>query len=65
MLIQCPDCREMVSENADRCPKCGNKITPQMVERYNKEHEQDGKVLAFGCAGIIIIIIFAIISFFK
>ena len=22
-LIQCPDCGNMISENADSCPKCG------------------------------------------
>lgn len=51
MLITCPDCKTEVSDQADKCPKCG---------RPTKAAEQKGN-LAF--TGIIVSVVSAVLYF--
>lgn len=63
-LIQCPDCGNMISENADSCPKCGYSLK-SVREREERIHEEKRKhdsamihLLEFG------LLLFALILFF-
>lgn len=63
-LIQCPDCGNMISENADSCPKCGYslKAKRELLEKTRIEELKRKKdkihVLEF------FICLFAIVCFF-
>lgn len=66
MLIRCPDCGGAVSENADKCPKCGNKITQEVITHY-KEEMGRSKNLAVGIIkiGLVLITIVFIVFLFS
>ena len=32
-LVACPNCRKMILENAERCPKCGHYVTEEELSR--------------------------------
>lgn len=63
-LIQCPDCGNMISENADSCPKCGYslKSVREREERIREEKRKHDRamihLLEFG------LLLFALILFF-
>lgn len=63
-LIQCPDCGNMISENADSCPKCGYslKFVREREERLREEKRKHDRammhLLEFG------LLLFALILFF-
>lgn len=63
-LIQCPDCGNMISENADSCPKCGYslKSVRERGERLREEKRKHDRammhLLEFG------LLLFALILFF-
>lgn len=63
-LIQCPDCGNMISENADSCPKCGYslKSVREREERLREEKRNHDRammhLLEFG------LLLFALILFF-
>ncbi len=63
-LIQCPDCGNMISENADSCPKCGYslKSVREREERLREEKRKHDRtmmhLLEFG------LLLFALILFF-
>lgn len=62
-MIQCPDCKKAISENAETCPKCGRKITPNDIAKWKEERERakkNGKILGVGLC--IIVIAFSLIS---
>ena len=59
-LISCPDCKSKISENASSCPKCGYRLTPELVTKIKAEEAKNFRI---GCLGIIIIAI--IISIFS
>lgn len=39
-LIQCPDCGNMISENANSCPKCGYPLREELEERSKNLKKQ-------------------------
>lgn len=68
-LINCPECRKQVSDQAEKCPNCAYPITAQKIVIKNNE----GFFLQsmnFGCSfifyGIIaIIILFILVQIFN
>lgn len=58
-LIPCPDCKKMISENAEKCPKCGRIIMPEDVDKWRNENEErkrkKKKLMPFFVAGIVLI----------
>lgn len=58
-LIQCPECKKMVSETADSCPKCGWHLTPENVLNIKEQQKKRG----IGC--LVIIAIFVALMIFA
>ena len=56
-LISCPECKNRLSETADRCPKCGCKLTPEMTAEIRKKDLQAQKLGAIGCLSILVILL--------
>lgn len=44
-LIQCPECKRLVSEKASACPKCGFQITSEIVKKYKINHPKLGETM--------------------
>ncbi len=40
-LISCPECKEKISTTADHCPKCGFKLSPDLVTEIEKIEQKD------------------------
>lgn len=58
-MFPCPDCKKIISENAERCPKCGRVINPDDVKKWqedSKKSKEKGKKLGI-IMGLFIIII--------
>lgn len=56
-MFQCPDCKKLISENAETCPKCGRKVVPEDVlkwEEANERSKKAGKKIGIG-VGIFIV----------
>lgn len=67
-LINCPECNQRISDQAENCPKCGHPINPTQPIRQKRE----GcflQTLNIGCLmvlvvlGILVILIFALTIF--
>lgn len=61
-LIECPECRKEISENAHACPNCGNPISESNTKQQPKVEVQGQKegcflqTLNVGCMIIFTII---------
>jgi hypothetical protein len=58
-LIKCPECKKMVSETADSCPKCGWHLTPENVLNIKEQQKKRG----IGC--LVIVAIFVALMIFA
>jgi hypothetical protein len=59
LLIECPACKEKVSQEASVCPKCGQPITNEIKEEAINKAIGDKKITKsgyFGCLTFIIVI---------
>ena len=56
-LITCPECKKRISDSTDSCPKCGYKLTPEIIAEIRKKELQAQKGCGIGCLSIIVIII--------
>lgn len=66
-MFPCPECKTLISETAETCPKCGAKITEDVVRSMKVEKEKrkkkTAKILTIGCLiPSAIIFLFIIIS---
>lgn len=60
-LIQCPECKKQVSENADNCPNCGYKLTPEVKATIKAKQIKSKKTNRIFWLSMIVIIIVAIV----
>lgn len=45
MLIQCPECKKMISDSAEKCPKCGHSMSQKEIEiEIEKKRIQNEKI---------------------
>ena len=42
-MIFCPECHELISENATTCPKCGNPINLEEIDWQNQDEIRNSK----------------------
>lgn len=61
-LVICPECGKEVSDNAERCPHCGNDMQPEKTARMKRADALQG----CGCSMmllpvLVILVIFAVI----
>lgn len=47
-LFRCPDCREMISRSAASCPKCGTKITAEILKQDEENTRVGLRILGIG-----------------
>jgi len=66
-MIKCPECKKQISEDANSCPNCGKKLTPEKIVIIKEEEDKTKKYTAIGCLAIIGILVIAGIigSFFP
>lgn len=57
-MISCPDCKKMVSESAETCPKCGFRFSPETIKKAKEKQKKAQK----NCLIIFILIIASIFS---
>jgi hypothetical protein len=60
MLIQCPECKQQISDQAESCPKCGRPISSQDREKARaaaKASQNVAKGCGIGCLVVVVIII--------
>jgi len=60
MLIQCPECRQQISEQATSCPKCGRPVSHEDRERARAGAEKTRKATTgcgIGCLAFVLLII--------
>ncbi len=50
--ISCPECRRQISETAESCPKCGYKLTPEVVAAAKKKERN----VQMGCAVALVVV---------
>ena len=62
-IINCKECGQEVSSNAEKCPKCGNPINEKSKEGCFLQTLNMGCLITFGI--ILFIIILVIISTFS
>lgn len=58
-LINCPECKRLISDTADFCPHCGFKLSQEIVEEIKRQKEKENKRTKIGC--LIFLILFAIL----
>lgn len=56
-LINCPECKRLISDTADFCPHCGFKLSQEIVEEIKRQKEN--KRTKIDC--LIFLILFAIL----
>jgi len=39
-IIQCPECKKMISANVETCPHCGNVITKEKIQAFKKKQRK-------------------------
>lgn len=44
-LIQCPDCKKMISESAVACPQCGLRLNPEIIKNYKIDHPEPDETI--------------------
>lgn len=52
-LITCPECKSKISDTATSCPKCGFRLTPEIIAGIKKKDQSMGT----GCAVVFIVVI--------
>lgn len=55
-LINCPECKNKVSEKADVCPKCGYAIS-RNIENIKKHNKKEAQSSVFGCLFMVVIVV--------
>lgn len=65
MLIQCPECKQQISEQAASCPKCGRPVSDEDRERAQAEHkataETNRKAMMAGGIVCLFLVLFGIV----
>ena len=61
-LFICPDCKNTVSEKADKCPHCGRPFTAEELASLKKPGKKSG---CLGCGLLIIILVVVYTLFFD
>lgn len=56
-LIQCPECKKQVSHSAEKCPNCGYRLTPEIIQKAQKSQKEAKKYAGIGCLALIAIVI--------
>lgn len=65
-LIQCPECKKKISENAAKCPNCGYVLTPEKIAEIKAQEEKVKKGCGIGCLSIVVIFfVFYLIGSFS
>jgi hypothetical protein len=69
-IYRCPDCHGKISDTAESCPKCGAKITPEVLAGIKpknfdqpKKRDQTLALGVVGCFGVIVLVCAGIFTF--
>ncbi len=65
-LIECPECKKMISENAKTCPECGYDFATKKGNAKSKNDEKAGKLLkAIFLTALALIVLVILLSIFN
>lgn len=65
VMMPCPDCKKIISGNAEKCPKCGRALTSVDVEQWRANSAKSKKASRkIGIVLIVAVIIYSVISSF-